>query len=321
MMIPPQLVSSARWGWHRQWKLLMAAGFGPSDAGGNYQRASGKVHSEYMPLPENLCCRPQEDQPILIVAHSCPWAHRAWLTVHLRELKGRLKLLVAQADTKAGRWCLAPPWRGCHTLAALYRLARETNMFRATVPLLVDPLPAPRVLSNESALMVELLNLWPAAETALDLAPGNLKTELQDWHQLLQPAVNDGVYRCGFARNQAAYDTAETALFAALDVVESNLAARGPWLCGEQLTLADVRLFPTMIRWETVYAPLFGCSRKPLQHFPEILSWRRRFYTLSGVAETCDVEAWRRDYFGALFPLNPSGIIPAGPDLNMLVVN
>ena len=80
-----------------------------------------------------------------------------------------------------------------------------------------------------------------------------------------------------------------------------------------------MRLFPTLIRWELVYAPLFGCSRHPLWHYPHLWAWRKRFYALPGVADTCDGNAWRHDYFGALFPLNPGGIVPAGPDLSTLV--
>jgi putative glutathione S-transferase len=129
------------------------------------------------------------------------------------------------------------------------------------------------------------------------------------------------VYRCGFARHQAAYDRAEAALFAALEAAEAALAApaAGPWLCGEALTLADVQLFPTLIRLELVYAPLFGVSRRPLWQFPALWQWRRRFFALPGVADCCFAEAWRADYFGSLFPLHPSGIVPAGPDLATLV--
>ena len=101
--------------------------------------------------------------------------------------------------------------------------------------------------------------------------------------------------------------------------MEAELAARGPWLCGERLTLADVVLFPTLIRLELVYAPLFGVSRRPLWQLPALWEWRRRFFSLPGVATTCFAEAWRADYFGALFPLHPSGIVPAGPDLATLV--
>ena len=94
------------------------------------------------------------------------------------------------------------------------------------------------------------------------------------------------------------------------------------WLCGgERPSLADLCLFPTLIRWELVYAPLFGCGRQPLWQLPELWRWRACFYQLPGVAATCRPEAWRRDYFGALFPLHPSGIIPAGPDLATLVLS
>ena len=153
----------------------------------------------------------------------------------------------------------------------------------------------------------------------MDWAPADLEPGIQRWMQLLQPAVNDGVYRCGFARTQKAYDEASAALFSALDTVEASLQNQGPWLCGEQPTIADVCLFPTLIRWELVYAPLFGCSARPLWMFPALWRWRQRFYALPGVADTCDGEAWRADYFGALFPLNPGGIVPAGPDLSKLV--
>ena len=236
----------------------------------------------------------------------------------LRGLEDSLTVLMAKADHSAGRWQLDPPWLGCSSLLELYRTCSTPPRHRATVPALVDP-QGPRILGNESAQLVELLNRWPASERAPDLQPPDLQETIQRWQALLQPAVNDGVYRCGFARGQQAYDRAETALFEALDLVEQALAERGPWLCGETLTLADVRLFPTLIRWEVVYSPLFGCSRRPLWQFPRLWAWRKRFHGLPGVAETCDAKAWRQDYFGALFPLNPGGIVPAGPKLSTLV--
>ena len=156
-------------------------------------------------------------------------------------------------------------------------------------------------------------------DAAPDLAPAHQFEVIERWQSLLQPSVNDGVYRCGFARTQAAYDYAETELFKTLEQVEQALMDGRSWLCGNQLTLADIRLFPTLIRWELVYAPLFGCSRRPLWQFPHLWSWRQRFHTLPGVNDTCDANAWRSDYFGALFPLNPGGIVPAGPDLSTLV--
>jgi putative glutathione S-transferase len=187
------------------------------------------------------------------------------------------------------------------------------------VPVLVER-GSGRIVVGESARLIELLNAWPAPDGAPDLEPAPLAEGISAWRERFQHAVNDGVYRCGFARNQAAYGRAEAALFEALDEAERALGAGGgPWLCGEALTLADVQLFPTLIRLELVYAPLFGVSRRPFWQYPALWRWRQRFYGLPGVADCCFDQAWRADYFSALFPLHPSGIVPAGPPLATLV--
>ncbi len=317
MSIPPIVVMAARSAWRWQWSRLMG-GLGPADAAGNYCRPVSDHLEAERPDQAQLRGRSEQQRPHLIIGRSCPWAHRTWLVHRLRGLGDSLTVLMATADHRAGRWQLDPAWLGCSSLLDLYRACSAPPSHRATVPALVDP-QGPRILGNESAQLVELLNRWPASEDAPDLDPPDHQEMIQRWQTLLQPAVNDGVYRCGFARCQLAYDRAETALFEALEQVEQALAERGPWLCGETLTLADVRLFPTLIRWELVYSPLFGCSRRPLWQFPHLWAWRRRFHDLPGVAETCDAKAWRQDYFGALFPLNPGGIVPAGPELSTLV--
>ena len=316
MAIPPVLVKTARCGWNWQWLQLMG-GLGPADHEGNYRRPAGDHPTATLPA-QPLEGRGRDHRARLILGRSCPWAHRTWLVHTLRQLGESLDLLMAKADHQGGRWQLDPPWRNCSTLLELYRHCGSPPSHRATVPVLVDPLEQ-RILGNESSQLVELLNRWPAAADAPDLAPADLRTAIAEWQELLQGNVNDGVYRCGFARNQTAYNQAESALFAALEEVERSLGSRGPWLCGDRLTLADLRLFPTLIRWESVYAPLFGCSRKQLWQLPNIWRWRQQLLALPGVMATCDAEAWRQDYFGALFPLNPGGIVPAGPELSTLV--
>ena len=316
MAIPPALVKTARCGWNWQWQRLMG-GLGPADKDGNYTRPAGDHPLATLPS-HPLDGRSPAERPLLILGRSCPWAHRTWLIHTLRQLSDSLTVVMAKADHQAGRWQLDPPWQGCSSLLELYRHCGAPPSHRATVPVLVDPVE-PRILGNESAQLVELLNRWPAETATTDLAPNDLNDAINTWQTLLQPCVNDGVYRCGFARNQTAYDRAVQDLFAALDRVETSLSSQGPWLCGQRLTLADLRLFPTLIRWEAVYAPLFGCSRRPLWQFPNIWTWRQRLFALPGVEATCDAEAWRQDYFGALFPLNPGGIVPAGPDLSTLV--
>jgi putative glutathione S-transferase len=254
----------------------------------------------------------------LIVGRSCPWAHRAWLVWRLRGLEESVGLLVVEPDPAAGRWRFTPPFAGCHTLRDLYRRSGAAANAPATVPALWSQ-GQQRLVVNESARLIEWLDLWPAPAGAPQLNPEALRPTIDAWRERLQGAVNDGVYRCGFARTQAAYDEAVAELFASLEAVEAELSARGPWLGGAALSLADVVLFPTLVRLELVYAPLFGVSRQPLWQLPALWRWRARFFALPGVAATCCADAWRSDYFGALFPLHPSGIVPAGPALATVV--
>ena len=322
MAIPPIAVAMARMGWNWQWNQLMN-GLAPADHEGNYQRPPSQHQKALVPNKSELKSRPKSHLPHLIIGRSCPWAHRTWLIYQLRDLKKNLNLIIAKADKKAGRWSLEPSWLGCESLLAIYQKCGQPPTYRATVPTLIDPgEPSednPKLLGNESAQLVEVLNQWPVQSEAINLAPENLQEDIQRWQNLIQPSVNDGVYRCGFARTQSAYDKASSELFQALKEVERSLSEKGPWLCGDQLTLADVRLFPTLIRWEMVYEPLFGCSKEPLWTFSNLWKWRQRFLSLPKVIDTCDSAAWRYDYFGALFPLRPSGIVPSGPNLVKIV--
>ena len=318
MAPPPALVRSVRAFWHWQWLQLMG-GLAPADAQGHYRRPAG-AYTTLPPLPEQA----QEAGAYgLIVGRSCPWAHRAWLVWTLRGLGASLPLQMVEPDPAAGRWRFPEPFLGCTTLAELYRRSGGNNQARATVPLVVQRATG-GILVNESARVIELLNRWPAEPSAPDLEPPVCLEAIEHWRARFQDAVNDGVYRCGFARSQKAYDADQAALFATLEEADRALLQQEQkgeaWLCSAQEpTLADVVLFPTLIRWEMVYVPLFGCSQKPLWHLPALWRWRARFFALPGVAATCFAHHWRQDYFGALFPLHPSGLIPAGPDLATLV--
>jgi putative glutathione S-transferase len=316
MRPPAFLIHTARSVWHCEWLQLMN-GLGPADRQGRYRRPTA-AFAGLPPLPGEAG---EPGAHVLIVGRSCPWAHRAWLTWTLRRLGGSIDLLVVEPDPRAGRWRFSDPFEGCETLQQLYRDSGAAASAPASVPVLWSRRQR-RIVVNESARLIELLNVWPA-DGAPDLDPPARREAVRRWRTRLQDSVNDGVYRCGFARSQAAYDEAEAALFDSLEALETALAggeARGEsWLCGPAPTLADVVLFPTLIRLELVYAPLFGCSRRPLWQLPALWRWRRRFFALDGVASTCWPEAWRADYFGALFPLHPSGIVPAGPDLATLV--
>ncbi|MGA7934129.1 MAG: glutathione S-transferase C-terminal domain-containing protein, partial [Kovacikia sp.] len=176
------------------------------------------------------------------------------------------------------------------------------------------------IVNNESAEIIVILNSAFnefASNPELDLYPEDLRQTIDLWNEKIYPAVNNGVYRCGFAQTQAAYDDVCQALFATLDEIEAALETQR-YLGGDRLTLADVRLFTTLFRFDVVYYGLFKCNRRRICDYPNLGAYLRDLYQLPGVADTCNLEAIKQDYYGNLFPLNPSGIIPAGPDMTNL---
>jgi putative glutathione S-transferase len=324
MAIPPIFVKAARDIWSFEWKILMN-GLAPSDSNGNYKRPINIQQQIQIPTKEDLKNRASNQMPGLIIGRSCPWAHRAWIIHEIKGLKKSINLHIAQVDKEGGRWRLDPPIKGCKTLQELYQKCGNYQSRRATVPMLFDPGKEPksklRLINNESAELVEILNNWPIYDQEIDLNPSKYKKEIINWQNLIQENINNGVYKCGFARNQKAYEKASKNLFSTLNIIEEHLKSNGPWLCGKNLSIADIRLFPTLIRWEAIYYPLFKCSNKPIESFPHIIKWRKKIFNMYNIKKTCDVDAWRKDYFGALFPLNPSSIIPKGEDITTTINN
>ena len=324
MAIPTIFVKAARQIWNFEWKILMN-GLAPSDSKGNYKRPINLQKQFQIPTKEDLQNRDQDHMPFLIIGKSCPWAHRAWMMYEIKGLNESINLHIAKVDPAGGRWVLEPNIKGCRNLQELYKKCGNYQSRRATVPMLFDPGKEPnsksRLINNESAELVEILNRWPLSNNDIELNPKKYREKIINWQNLIQENINNGVYKCGFARNQTAYEKASQDLFSTLNIIEESLNLSGPWLCGKDLTIADIRLFPTLIRWETIYEPLFKCNSKKLTSFPNIIKWRKNFFKIHSLQKTCDIDSWRKDYFGALFPLNPSGIIPTGESLKTILKN
>tara|TARA_Y100001968_G_scaffold54065_1_gene45156 strand:- start:786 stop:1763 length:978 start_codon:yes stop_codon:yes gene_type:complete len=323
MTTPPILVKAAKKIWNCEWNIIMN-GLAPSDSKGNYKRPGNLQKEINIPTQRDLENRNSEQMPYLIVGKSCPWAHRVWIIHEIQNLKSTINLRIAQVDTSSGRWIFQPYLKGCKNLQELYKKCDINQNKRATVPILFDPGKETKsefkLINNESADLVIILNKWPVNHNNnLDLNPKKYHEKIFKWQNLIQENVNNGVYKCGFSRNQNAYKKASENLFSTLNLVEKSLLSNGPFLCGEELTIADIRLFPTLIRWECVYEPLFKCSKKNIQSFPNILKWRKMIFNLHNIKKTCDADSWRKDYFGALFPLNPSSIIPEGESISEIV--
>ncbi|MGB3199269.1 MAG: glutathione S-transferase C-terminal domain-containing protein [Nodosilinea sp.] len=317
---PGLLIRTAKMVWTTLWQTMMGQ-MAPSSKGGDYQRPESEFRQRIEPGGNYP---PEANRYQLIVGMGCPWAHRTLVTRALKGLEGAIAIISVMPSPDEGCWVFESPFRGCRTLPELYRQAQSGYGGRATVPVLWDTHTA-SIVNNESAEIIVILNEafdeW-ATHPEVDLypenfRPENLRPEIDRWNDRIYSAVNNGVYRCGFAQTQAAYDRAVSELFDTLDAIDRTLEI-SHYLCGDRVTLADVRLFTTLFRFDVVYYSLFKCNRRRIQDYAYLGPYLRRLYHLPGVAETCDIEAVKRDYYGNLFPLNPGGIIPAGPDLTYL---
>ncbi len=315
MPIPPSwIVKSGRSIWTQIWQLMMSQ-LAPPNREGEYQRPQSEFRDR---ITVDGIYPPMANRYRLYVGWSCPWAHRTLVVRALKGLAGAIDITILEADANAGGWVLPDSEAACHTLRDLYRLAKPEYMGRATVPLLWDT-QTKSIVNNESAEIIEILNseFNQFAQSTLDLAPNELQGSIDRWNDVVYQTVNNGVYRCGFAQTQMAYDRAHTELFDTLDRLD-NLLATQSYLCGDRPTLADVRLFTTLIRFDLVYYTLFKCNRRRIQDYPHLRVYLRDFYHLPDVSATCNFPAILQDYYGNLFPLNPGGIIPQLPDLAYL---
>lgn len=308
------VVRSGRFVWTSLWHLMMSQ-MAPRSADGSYLRPESQFRAAIAPDTDHPAAA---DRYRLLVGLGCPWAHRTLVVRALKGLESVISVAIVQPSPEAGGWVFEQPELGCQTVKQLYELAYPGYRGRCTVPVLWDQ-EKQAIVNNESAEIIVILNAafneW-AAHPELDLNPADLKPQIDRWNDRIYTTVNNGVYRCGFAQTQSAYEAACTALFETLDAVEAQLA-QTRYLCGDCITLADVRLFTTLFRFDTVYYPLFKCNRRRIQDYPQLSSYLRDLYQQPGVADTCDLNAVKRDYFSNLFPLNPGGIVPLGPDLDL----
>ena len=305
------LINFSKKFWFWFWTKLMN-GFAPSDLQGNYRRPSGIL------INKNHEFKGKNENTYLLVGNSCPWCHRTLLIYKLKNLSKKVKVIFLEADINSGQWIFNEKFEGCETLHQFYKKAQKHNLFRSTLPLLFNfQNDQIKILSNESSEIVKFLNSikGDSSQKALQISKCD-----QDLLEIIHSDINNGVYKCGFARNQISYEKASKNLFEALTKIEKKFDKNlGNWICGEDLTYADIYLFPTIIRWELIYRQLFKCTEKEISDFKNIIKWRLRFFKLTKVSETCFDSEWKKDYYKALFPLNPNQIIPVLPSLREIM--
>ncbi|KAK9868292.1 hypothetical protein WJX84_005861 [Apatococcus fuscideae] len=314
------LVKGVKTGWRTAWELMMKE-LAPQSSDGDYTRPSyGYIHSIGTPeFPE------ETNRYVLYVGNPCPWCHRVVLTLVLRGLTRHISIVNAVDDPERasrGGWVFNSPEPvfGCNDLREVYDAAEPGYRGRCTAPLLVD-CKARRIVSNESSHLVKMLNdVHLPGCSDVDLYPAALRGEIDSLADAIYDKVNNGVYKSGFATSQAAYERAQKDLWSWLDLLEGKLG-ENRFLTGSRFTLADLQLFPTIVRFDAMYATLFKCSRKRIQDYPNLQGWLRDVYQFQTnpdgmqVCDTINIDDARRSYFGSLFPLNAGGIVPTGPTL------
>jgi putative glutathione S-transferase len=253
----------------------------------------------------------------LYVSHACPWAHRTLITRALRGLEDVIG--VTSVDPKMGDdgWVFREgepdPLHGATRLQDVYRRAKADYTGRVTVPILWDG-RTNQIVNNESREVMRMLDtVFDAfAKNPRSLAPPELRPRIDETIDANYESLNNGVYRAGFATTQSAYEEACREVFAALDRNEA-LLSRQRFLCGEQLTEADVALFTTLLRFDVVYHAHFKCNLRRVAHYPNLTGFLRDVYQTPGVAETCRLDEIKTHYYWSQTTVNPYRIVPLGP--------
>jgi putative glutathione S-transferase len=259
----------------------------------------------------------------LYVSLACPWAHRTLILRALKGLEDLVSVSVVHWRMLDRGWTFEPgpgvvpdPVLRADYLYEVYLAADRTYTGRVTTPVLWDRQTG-TIVNNESA---EILRMFNSAFDGLGALPGDyyppdLRAEIDALNARIYEAVNDGVYKAGFATTQAAYEEAVGRLFETLDWLEERLARRR-YLCGDRVTEADIRLLVTLLRFDLVYYAHFKCNLRRLADYPGLSGYARDLYQLPGVAATFDAAHAKRHYYESHRTLNPSGIVPAGPPVD-----
>ncbi|MFM9967556.1 MAG: glutathione S-transferase family protein [Burkholderiales bacterium] len=253
----------------------------------------------------------------LFVAKNCPWAHRTEIVRKMKNLEDVISVTYADMPRTEG-WAYSvgidelQPKNGVLRLHEVYTAAKADYTGRVTVPTLWDR-ERHTVVNNESSEIIRMLNAefgqW--GDNAVDLYPEALRKDIDEINAYVYERINNGAYRCGFAKSQEAYEQAFHRLFEALDTLEKRLATQR-FLVGARLTEADVRLYTTLVRFDAAYHGLFKCNLRRIEDYPNLSNYLRDLYQRPGFGDTTDIAAIKAGYYSNR-DINPTGIVPVGP--------
>lgn len=308
--------------WHDKW-------YDTSKTGGRFQRSKSQfrdfVTKDGTPAEgRERGFRAEPGRYHLYVSLACPWAHRTLIFRKLKKLEDVISVSVVHHFMGENGWTFlkedgatGDDLYGFDFMHQIYTKADPGYSGRVTVPVLWDK-KTETIVSNESAEIIRMLNgafdEW--GDASVDFYPENLRSEIDSINALVYDNINNGVYKAGFATTQEAYEEAFGALFAALDQVEERLS-RQRYLAGERLSEADWRLFTTLVRFDPVYVGHFKCNLRRIADYPNLSNYLRELYQVPGVAGTVDLLHIKAHYYGSHKTINPSGVVPLGPELDL----
>jgi len=292
---------------------------------------------------------PESGRYVLYVSYACPWASRCLALLHMKNLTPHIEICSVYPtwgrthensdDIHAG-WVFVDPEDkklnvtntagygeyglveyltkdtvfGKKTVRDIYEM-QDQDTHTYSVPIFVDK-KTKKIVCNESSIIVEFLNRafnkLPGVNASLDLSPPHLKEKQEEVNSWIYHDINNGVYKCGFAKSQEAYQEAFFALYDSLDKLEDHLS-KNRYLCGNKLSMADIRLFVTLIRFDEVYVVYFKCNGKLIREYPNILGYTREIYQIPGVKESVSFTHIKNHYYTSHPTHNLYGVIPIGP--------
>jgi glutathionyl-hydroquinone reductase len=259
----------------------------------------------------------------LYVSLACPWAHRTLLMRELKGLNDVISISIVDAIMSDQGWMFSdapdaiPDFvNHAHYLQEIYLKADPKYTGRVTVPVLWDK-HRQTIVNNESREIMRMFDVAfsELATQKIDLYPSHLQQKIEDTIDAIYMPINAGVYRAGFATSQAAYEEAVTELFDHLDRWE-NILDQQRYLCGAQLTEADVCLFPTLYRFDSVYYSHFKCNLRRILDYPNLWNYLKDLYQRLEFKATCNLDYTKRGYYMSMPEINPNRIVPKGPILN-----
>ena len=293
---------------------------------GSYVQPSYERKTRY--IPERITADGRDGFPVepgryrLVVSRACPWAHRTILVRQLLGLEDVLSMGVCGPVHDADSWTFDLDPGGVDPVLGIPKLkdaydARPSGYPESgvTVPAIVDTTTGQVVTNDFHQIVKDLVTEWTPYQSAEapDLWPEALRDEIEEMSDLNYREVNNGVYRCGFAGTQEAYDEAYDRLWTRLDELEEHLSTRR-YLVGDSLTLADIRLWPTLVRFDAAYHGHFKCNRQKLTEMPVLWAYARDLWQTHDFGSTVNLEHVKAHYYATHRDINPTGVVPKGPD-------